>query len=460
MSANEQQAAVPPHNDDAEQAVLGGLLIDNTAIDRMPELPSDAFYRYEHRLVHEQILRLVGAGRAADVLTVHDALQNAGHDVSLEYLNALATGVAGTANIARYAEIVIDQALRRQVLAAADVVQGIVHGGGKTGAEMLDAAQAEFGKLDRHACRKEPVALQVVMARYVDELDARYHGHAEVPCVPTGLRDLDDYLGGGLPRGGVTTLGARPGMGKSALAQTITCNSAGTGKAVAFFSMEMPEREVAERGLAIVGKLSAAVLRAADKEAMDRGDFWPRLTWAVQQMQDYKMFIDDDVGLTLLQVAAKARALKRRHGLDLLVLDYLQLMTGPEEKRYQQIEAITKGLKVLAKTLDIAVLALSQFSRDIEKRLTPKPKMSDFRDGGGIEADSDVLLGLYREEQDNPDTEWKGTAEVYVLKQRQGRVGKIALTYTGECFRFDDFNGVVPAEDRPRGKTSRKGFDG
>lgn len=439
-----------PRSDDAEQSVIGGLMLDNEAIDRMGELPADAFFRAENRAAYVTILRLIQQGVPADVLTVADACQ----EVTLGYLHQIASSVPSAANIARYAEMVREKALLRGMLAAANTVHEIVHGP-LPAVEKLDAAQAEFGKLAETTTRKDPASIREAMARYIDDLDKRYHGEKPSPGIPTGLTDLDALLNGGLRRGALATLGARPGMGKSAMGETITTNASLAGFSTLFMSMEMPESEVTERAIATVGKVSATALATADKERMDKSDAWARITHAVQAMEAVSMFIDDEPGLSLLQVVTKARGIKRKHGLDLLVVDYLQLMTGTEEKRYQQIEAITKGLKTLAKTLNIAVLALSQFSRDIEKRPNPRPKSSDFRDGGSIEQDSDILLGLYRDEQDNPDTEWKGAAELFIMKNRQGKTGKIGLSYLGDFMRFENYAGPEIVREHTR---KQKGF--
>lgn len=449
-------ATAPPHSLDAEQAVLGGLLLDNGAIDRMGELKPEAFYAHENRLVYEHILRLLSLQKPADVVTVSDSLAQAGKNIGLAYLHDLAANTPSAANIGRYAETVRDKALMRGLAAAANRVHEIVGGSGETASHMLDAAQAEFAKLSEQAARKEPVALREAMSRYLDDLDNRYHGKIKHNGIPTGLSGLDAMLNGGLRRGALITFGARPGMGKSAWAETVACNIADTGHSVLFLSMEMPEAEVTERAIAMWGSVSAS--RLADASKSMRTEDWPLVTAAAQKAAEAKFFIDDQPGLSLMDVVAKARAVKRKEGLDVLVIDYLQLMVGTEEKRYLQIEAITKGLKMLAKTLNIAVIALSQFSRDIEKRPNPRPKSSDFRDGGSIEQDSDILLGLYREEQDNPDSTWKGYAELFIMKNRQGKTGKLSLTYKGEFMRFENHSGPVP-DNSPKPKP-RRGFDG
>lgn len=448
----------PPHSLSAEEAVLGALMLDNEAIDRVGDLKAEHFYRPENGAIFGHIQSLIAQNRPADVLTVGDMAAARREPLDLGYLHALAANTPSSANVSRYAEIVREKALLRGMLLAADAVHDIVHGP-LPAAEKLDAAQAEFGKLAETTTRKEPASIQEAMARYVDALDERYHGHAPNPGISTGLVDLDEILNGGMRRGALITVGARPGMGKSAFAETLALNAALDGHSTLFMSMEMPESEVVERAIASVGKVSARALARGDR-VLDLNDGWAKVTHAVTTMSEVKLFIDDEPGLSLLQVVTKARAIKRKHGLDLLVIDYLQLMTGTEEKRYLQIEAITKGLKILAKSLNITVVALSQFSREIEKRPNPRPKPSDFRDGGSIEQDSDILLGLYREEQDKPEaTELQGYAELFVMKNRQGKTGKVSLHYVGEQMRFEDHIG--PAPIAPQAQPSRgRGFNG
>ncbi len=438
-----------PRSDDAEQAVIGGLMLDNGAIDRMGDLPAEAFFRAENRAAYATILSLIQQNKPADVLTVADACR----EVDMVYLHQIAAAVPSAANIARYADMVREKALMRGVLAAAGTIQELVTKQGLSAAEILDQAQTELTGLSEKTVKKEPASINEAMTRYLSVLDERFAGTAKTLGMPTGLSDLDKFLNGGLRRGALITIGARPGMGKSALGETIGCNMA-LDYSVLFLSMEMPETEVTERAVANWGKVSATKLATADKSMTD--DDWSRITVAAKKAQDSKLFIDDQAGLSLLEVVTKARGVKRKHGLDVLIVDYLQLMVGGEEKRYQQIESITKGLKVLAKTLNIAVVALSQFSRDIEKRPNPRPKPSDFRDGGSIEQDSDILIGLHREEQDKPDDQSvKGFAELFVMKNRQGKTGQLCLTYLGDFMRFENHSGAYP--DRQPVK-QKKGF--
>lgn len=439
-----------PRAPEAEQSVIGGLCLDNDAIDRIGALQPDAFYNAENRKIYAAIVSLIQRQEPADLVTI----TSADPSIDMAYLNQIVLNTPSAANIAHYAELVREKALMRGVLAATSQIQEIVHQPGKTAAEILDAAQSELSALADTTTTKEPAPINEAMTRYLSLLDDRMHGRAADLGMPTGLTDLDGVLNGGLRRGALITLGARPGMGKSAIAESIACNMA-QDYSVLFLSMEMPESEVTERAIANWGKVSSTKLATAKELSSDD---WNNATKAALIAQRSKLFIDDQPGLTLLDVTLKARQVKRKHGLDVLIVDYLQLMSGSEEKRYQQIEAITKGLKILAKTLNIAVLALSQFSRDIEKRPNPRPKSSDFRDGGSIEQDSDVLLGLYREEVDKPDiNNLKGWAQLYVMKNRQGRTGEISLAYLGDYMRFENFSGPKP--EAPQQSKRSRGFE-
>lgn len=439
---------ISPHSIETEQAVLGGLLLDNDAIDRIGALKPADFYQHHNGLIYEHIRQLIAQQKPADVLTVFNSIQRADGNVELKYLNDLAMNTPSASNISKYADIVREKALLRGMLRASATVRDIVNGQDMTAGQKLDAAQAEFGKLADTAISKEPVSIRTALVDYVNTLDDRYNGRLPNPGIPTGLIGLDKLLNGGIRRGNLLTLGARPGVGKSAFGETIALNAAKTGQSVLFLSMEMPEAEIVERAIANVGKLSATMLASADASKI-KDDVWPEITKTAQRLEELNFFIDDEPALSLLQVVTKARQVKRKASIDLLVVDYLQLMTGTDEKRYRQLEEITKGLKALAKNLNIAVVSLSQFSREIEKRPNPRPKLSDFRDSGSIEQDSDILLGLHRDEM-GEDAGLSNYAELFVMKNRQGRTGKISLTYTAENLRFDNFYGEPPSKVRVR----------
>lgn len=449
----------PPHNLDAEQAILGGLMQDNGAIDRLGDLGAQQFYHHAHRLVYEAISSLVMRCRPADVVTVNDFLSASGRADAvggIVYLNELVASTPSVANISRYADIVRETALLRELTSTADRVHELVAHRQMPAAELLDAAQAEFGKLAMGTVKNEPVSIADSMTSFLDDLDGRVHGTVAHPGIPTGIQALDDALNGGPCRGDLVVIGARPGMGKSALAGTTGCNNSEAGHSVMFWSGEMPTRQVTGRAVANWGRVSAKKIGAVKPELST--DDWARLTRAAQIASDAKFFVDDEAGLTLQALAVKARAVHRKHGLDVLFVDYIQLMEGSEEKRHLQIEAITKGLKRLAKQLNIVVYALSQFSRDIEKRSNKRPMLSDLRDGGSIEQDADIVIAPYREEQDNPDTDRKGYAEIYILKHRNGSIGMVPAAYRGDYLRFEDYSG--PAFSKSSASTrGRKSFN-
>lgn len=455
-----ETAILPPHNLNAEEAILGGLLQDNETFDRLGDLEPAHFYHHGNRMVFEGARSLIMRARPADVVTVHDYLLTMGTAETiggLPYLNSLVESTPSLANVSRYAEIVRETALLRKLAGAADTVQQMVLARQQPAAELLDAAQAEFGKLALGAVRNEPVSISDTMVAFLDDLNGRVQGKVAPAGIPTGIQELDDKLNGGPGRGDVFVIGARPGMGKSALAGSIGCNNAQAGYSVMFWSGEMPAKQVTGRAVANWGRVSASKLNAAKPQLSS--DDWGRLTRAAQIAGDSKFYVDDEAGLTLQALSAKVRAVHRKHGLDVLIVDYIQLMEGSEQNRTLQIEAITKGLKRLAKQLNIVVYALSQFSRDIEKRVNKRPMLSDLRDGGSIEQDADIVVGLYREEQDDPDTELKGYAELYIMKQRNGTLGMVPAAYRGEYLRFEDYTGPSVTKSAARGKRGRRTFD-
>lgn len=458
MSGN--AANVPPHNLTAEHAILGGLLLDNEALDRLGDLEPAQFYHHGHRLIFEGVRSLILRSRPADVITVHDYLLTMGKAEAIggmAYLNSLVESTPSLANIGRYAEIVRETALLRQLTGAADRVQQLVAERQQPAVELLDAAQAEFSKLALGAVQDEPVSISSAMVDFLDDLDGRVHGTVAHPGIATGIEALDEKLNGGPCRGDLVVLAGRPGMGKSALGQSIGCNNAEADYSVMLWSGEMPTKQVTGRSVANWGRVSSAKLNAA--KPVLSADEWTRLTRAAQIAGEARFFVEDAPALTIQALAAKARTVHRKHGLDVLIVDYIQLMEGSEQNRTLQIEAITKGLKRLAKQLKIVVYALSQFSRDIEKRVNKRPMLSDLRDGGSIEQDADIVIGVYREEQDDPDTTLKGYAELYIMKQRNGTLGMVPAAYRGEYLRFEDYTGPAVTKSSTKGKRGRRTFE-
>lgn len=456
----EHGLTVPPHSDESEQSILGGLLLDNEAIDRIPDLRAEHFYRYDHRVIFESISRMILVGRRADVVTVFESLGTAGkleQTGGLPYLNALAQNTPGSAGIRRYADIVLERAQLRGILCAVDEIGAMVHNrAGRTASEILAEAQAKLEPLTE-ARTFAPKEVGPVLTKIVEAIDTRFHG-GELEVVPTGFRDLDNKLGGGLRGSELVIVAGRPSMGKTAFSMCIGGSVAESGGVVLVFSLEMSAESLHQRNLARIGGIPLS--HVLDGKNIVDAD-WPRLTHAVQVMSEMQMLVDDASGLSLADIVSRSRAVKRRAGrLDLIVVDYLGLMSGgTEESQNLRIASYSAGLKGLAKQLDVPVIALSQLNRDLEKRSNRRPQMSDLRDSGAIEQDADIILFLYRDEVYDRDSSDAGTAEVIVGKQRNGETGPVRLAFQGEFQRFADLApGYVPVP-RKAPEKARRGFE-
>lgn len=451
---------VPPHSTEAEQSVLGALLLENDAIDHIPELRADQFYRYDHRIIFDCIARMIMASRRADVVTVYEWLGSAGKADQvggLPYLNSLAHNTPGASNIRRYADIVIERAQLRGLLSAVDEIGAMVHNrAGMTAAEIIAAAQERLEPL-AEVRSFAPKEVGPILTSIVEEIDARFHG-AELPVVSTGFRDLDSKLGGGLRGSELIVVAGRPSMGKTAFSMAVAGNIAQSGGVVLIFSLEMSGKSLHQRNIARVGGIRLDHVLDG-KKIVD--DDWPRLTHAVQVMSDMQMLIDDQSGLSLAEIVSRSRTVKRQSGrLDLILVDYIGLMSGGTSERQDlRIGSYSAGLKGLAKQLDVPVIALSQLNRGVEQRPNKRPSMGDLRDSGAIEQDADVVLMLYRDEVYNPDTPDRGTAEIIVGKQRNGETGPVRLAFAGEYQRFADLApGYMPAARQEPAK-QRRGFE-
>lgn len=451
--------SVPPHSVETEQSILGALMTDNNAIDRIGELKPEHFYRYDHRVIFEHIARLIVASRTADVITVLEALGTSGKVDAvggLPYLNALAQNAPGSAGITRWAEIVVDRWKLRGLISAADEVSEMAYNrAGKTVSEIISQAQAKFEPL-AEARSFEPKMPGPLLTEIVTEIDERYHG-AELKVVPTGFNDLDAKLGGGFRGSELVIVAGRPSMGKTAFSMAVAGNIAQGGKTVLVFSLEMSGKSLHQRNIARIGGIHLS--HVLDGKKITDAD-WPRLTHAVGVMSEMQMLVDDTSGLSLAEIVSRSRAVKRRHGLDLIVVDYIGLMTGGTEERQDlKVGGYSAGLKGLAKQLDIPVIALSQLNRGVEQRPNKRPTMGDLRDSGAIEQDADIILMLYRDEVYNPDSQDRGTAEIIVGKQRNGEIGPVRLTFIGEHQKFADLApGYVQAPRQAPEKT-RRGFE-
>ncbi|MEX3614722.1 MAG: replicative DNA helicase [Burkholderia gladioli] len=458
MSANDHARTVP-HSLESEQSVLGALLLDNDAFDRIGDLRAEHFYRHDHRMIFEVVSASIVAGKTVDFVTVFEALREQGKADAiggLAYLNALAQNTPGSAGIARWAEVVIDRWRLRGLASAADcIAESAFNPRGRAVSEIISDAQASLEPLA--ATRTfAPQAPGPALLSIIEEIDRRYSGEP-LAATPTGFRDLDEKLGGGMRGGDLVIVAGRPGMGKTALSMAIGGNVAQSAGMVLVFSLEMPTKQLHQRNLARIGGIPLP--HVLDGRKMREED-WPRLTHATEVLSQMPMLVDDTSGLTLAEIVSRSRTVKRRHGLSLVIVDYLGLMTGgPDERNDLRIGSYSAGLKGLAKQLDVPVIALAQLNRGVENRPSKRPGMADLRDSGAIEQDADCVMLLYRDEVYNPDSMDRGTAEVIIGKQRNGETGSVRLAFIGEHQKFADLAPGYVAMPRQKPERSRRGFD-
>ena len=438
------QLRIPPHSLEAESSVLGGLLLDNSAWDRVGDLLIDSdFYRYEHRLVYAAVGRLVAESKPADVITVHEELQRqgkAGEVGGLAYLNSLAQYVPSASNIRRYAEIVRERSILRQLVSASDeIATSAFNTQGKAVAKILDDAEGKIFKIGEQSSRLKQgfQAMDGLVVALLDRVQEMADNPNDVTGVPTGFVDLD-RMTAGLQAGDLVVLAARPSMGKTAFAINIAEHVAlNEGLPVAVFSMEMGASQLAVRIVGSIGRIDQGHLRTGkltDEE-------WPRLTEAIERLRNVSLHIDETPGLTPAELRANARRLARQCGkLGLIVVDYLQLMSGSssgDENRATELGEISRGLKALAKELQCPVIALSQLNRSVEQRTDKRPMMSDLRESGAIEQDADIIMFIYRDDYYNKDSREPGVAEIIIGKQRNGPTGTVKLAFIKPLTRFE-----------------------
>ncbi|HJD45012.1 MAG TPA: replicative DNA helicase [Candidatus Paenalcaligenes intestinipullorum] len=441
---------VPPHSVEAEQSVLGGLLLDNAAWDRIADLvEDDDFYRFDHRIIWHHITRLISLSRPADVVTVYESLHSAGKadEVGgLPYLNALAHNTPSAANIRRYAEIVRERSMLRKLVSVSDeIASAAFNPQGKEARQILDEAESRVFQIAQDGARGSQGFQEIkpLLTQVVERIDELYHreGDSEITGVPTGFIDLD-RMTSGLQAGDLVIVAGRPSMGKTSLSMNIGEHVAiQQGLPVAVFSMEMGAVQLAMRMVGSVGMLDQHRMRTGKLT----GEDWPKLTHAVQQVQDAQIYIDETPGLSAMEVRARARRLARQCGkLGLIIIDYLQLMSGSSgsENRATEISEISRSLKGLAKELDCPLIALSQLNRSLEQRPNKRPVMSDLRESGAIEQDADLILFIYRDEVYNPDSPDKGTAELIIGKQRNGPIGTVRVAFQGASTRFLNYTSM------------------
>ena len=438
---------IPPHSIETEQSVLGGLMLDNQAWDKIADVIIDEdFYRHDHRLIYQHISKLVEHNKPADVVTVAESLeisaelQNVG---GLAYIGAIVQNTPSAANIRRYAEIIRERSVMRKLAqVGAEIADASYNPAGRSAANLLDEAESKVFEIAEEGARGKQgfVDIQPLLKQVVERIEVLYNqdNPSDVTGIASGFHDLDQKTSGFQP-GDLIIVAGRPSMGKTAFSLNIAEHVAlDLGKPCAVFSMEMGGAQLAMRLLGSVGKLDQHKVRTGRLQDED----WPKLTHALGKLNDAPIFIDESAALNALELRARARRLCRQHGdLGLIVVDYLQLMSSssPGENRATEISEISRALKSLAKELKVPVIALSQLNRSLEQRPNKRPVMSDLRESGAIEQDADVILFIYRDEVYNPETQDKGIAEIIIGKQRNGPIGKVDLTFLGEYTRFESY---------------------
>ena len=454
--ADEQLDALklPPHSIEAEQSVIGGLLLENEALDKIADiLRAEDFYQFDHKTIFQHIAKLIERNRPADIVTVAESLESTAELSQvggIAYLGALAQNTPTAANIRRYAEIVRERhIMRKLVTVGSGIAESAYSPNGRDAQQLLDEAEAKIFQIAEGGQRSSQgfIDIKELLPQVAERIDMLFSrdNPSDVTGIPTGFSDLDSMTSG-FQGGDLVIVAGRPSMGKTAFSINIAENVAlglgglQSGLPVAIFSMEMASTQLAMRMIGSVGRLDQHRMRTGRLEDED----WEKLTTALGKLNEAPIFIDEGASLSSFDVRARARRLHRQCGkLGLIVVDYLQLMSAPAgkqgENRATEISEISRSLKALAKELDCPVVALSQLNRSVEQRPDKRPVMSDLRESGAIEQDADLILFIYRDEVYNSDSIDKGTAEIIIAKQRNGPIGKVRLTFIGEHTRFENF---------------------
>ncbi|MDJ0814481.1 MAG: replicative DNA helicase [Woeseiaceae bacterium] len=440
----EQRLKVPPHSIEAEQSLLGGLMLDHKSWDKIADIVTASdFYRKDHRVIFAAIADLAEDANPCDVVTVSEWLDNNGQLEAaggLEYLASLANETPGAANARSYAKILRERSMLRSLISAGNEISGAAFAtDGRTASEIVDEAErlvfeiAESGSRGRSGFK----SLKQILPDAVDRIDVLHQSEGDITGISSGFAEFDK-LTAGLQPGDLVIVAGRPSMGKTTFAVNMAENAAiGAKVPTAIYSMEMPAQQLAFRMISSLGRVDQTHLRTGKFPDED----WSRINTAVQLMSDAPIFIDDTPGLSPTEIRARARRLQREHGLGLIVVDYLQLMAVPgnKENRATEISEISRSLKALAKELSLPVIALSQLNRSVEQRTDKRPVMSDLRESGAIEQDADVIIFIYREEVYNQETPRKGIADISIAKQRNGPIGDFPLTFVGRYTKFENW---------------------
>jgi replicative DNA helicase len=440
------EGLVPPHSIEAEQSVLGALLIDAAAWEQVADaLTGEDFYRPDHRLIYEALVQLIAAGRPGDVVTVSEQLERHGllaDAGGLAYLGTLARDTPSSINVRSYAQIVRERSLLRLLLSAGrEIASSVFSEDGLPAGDLVNKAEELVYKIGEMGARGREGAVRVstMLPSLIDKIDQWHNDPDKLRGLATGFTDFDKKTGGLRP-GDLIVIAGRPSMGKTTLAVNMAefaAVSPDVKASVAIFSMEMPSEQVVTRMLSSIGHVPLNSIRTGQIS----DDDWVRITSATSQLSDARIFVDETPALTPTELRARARRIKRQHGLDLVVVDYMQLMQvpGTKENRATEIAEISRGLKALAKELQLPVIALSQLNRGVEQRQEKKPVMSDLRESGAIEQDADMILLIYRDEVYDKNTTKKGMAEIDLAKHRNGETGTFVLTFQGQYTRFSNY---------------------
>jgi len=442
--AETRSLRVPPHSIEAEQAVLGGVFLDPETWMKVAErLRAEDFYRRDHQIIYNALHALDGEGKPLDIVTVaeylesHRLLDDAG---GLSFLAQLAENTPSASNITAYADIVRKRSILRQLIhATTEISESVFNPMGRSSDEILDLAEQSVFEIAEQESRgrKNYSTIKDLLVTALDRVDELFHKKTHITGGATGFDDFDNMTAG-LQKSDLVIVAGRPSMGKTAFAVNIAEHAAIRDKlSVAVFSMEMPGEQLAMRMMSSLGRIDQHKVRTGKLEDSD----WPRLTSAVEILKDAKLFIDDTPALTPGELRARCRRITREHELDLILVDYLQLMQvpGTKENRATEISEISRSLKAMAKELKVPVVALSQLNRSLEQRPNKRPVMSDLRESGAIEQDADVIVFIYRDEVYDEESPYKGTAEIIIGKQRNGPIGTVRLAFLGQYTRFENY---------------------
>lgn len=437
-------AKTPPHSIEAEQSVLGALMLDHRAWENVADrISTEDFYRNDHRVIFEAIIKLSNRNQPFDVLTIAESLKSENKLSQLPtgeaYLYELAQNTPSAANVVAYADIVRERSILRQLISVGtDVTNSVFNSKGRDSLALLDHAEQLVYKIaDTKQRGSGPVSIASLLSKATERLDQLYQSKGALTGLSTGFADFDKMTSG-LQAGDMVVIAGRPSMGKTSFAMNIAEYAAiKQEKPVLVFSMEMPAEQLALRMISSLGRLDQHKVRTGQLGDSD----WPRVTSAVSVLTESKMYIDDTPALSPLELRTRARRVARKHnGLSLIVIDYLQLMTSPAERenRTNEISEISRALKGIAKEFNVPVIALSQLNRGLEQRTDKRPVMSDLRESGAIEQDADVIAFIYRDEVYHEDSPHKGSAEIIIRKQRNGPIGDFRLTFLGQYTRFEN----------------------